>query len=197
MITETPFQVALLLSIVAFLAIRVYYRLKTGTLHIDFTSSRDRTMMRLFVPILGVLLLGMFVWLINPSWMSVFALPLPVWVRWSGLGIVIVALSLLLWVHQTLSTSFSGNLEIREHHKLVTTGPYQRIRHPMYTAIVLWAAGLALITANGFIALLPFAFALFFMLRAPTEEKMMLEAFGETYQDYMQRTGRFGPRVMR
>ena len=109
---------------------------------------------------------------------------------------MIVALSLLLWVHQTLSTNFSGNLEIREHHTLVTTGPYQWIRHPMYTAIVLWASGLVLITANWVVALLPFAFALFFTLRAPTEERMMLEAFGDTYQDYMKRTGRFTPRVI-
>lgn len=192
---EASFQITLLLSIVAFLAIRVYYRLKTGTLRLDLASSRDSAKMRIFLLILGVLLSGMLIWLMNPGWMRWSALALPGWARWGGAGIVVVALTLLLWVHQTLSTSFSGNLEIRERHKLVTRGPYRWMRHPMYSAIVLWATGLALITANWFAALLPLAFALFFMLRVPTEEKMMIEAFGDAYQDYMKHTGRFLPRV--
>ncbi len=147
--------------------------------------------MRVLLLILGVLALGLLLWLINPSWMSWFALALPEWLRWSGFALVIAGLALLSWAHQTLSASFSGNLEIREQHKLVTNGPYRWIRHPIYAAIILWSAGLALITANWFIAFIPLAFALFFILRVPDEEKMMVEAFGDEYRDYMKRTGRF------
>lgn len=192
---ETPFQVTLLLSVAAFLAIRMYYRLKTGTLHLNLASSRDRKVMSQFLPILGSLFLGLFVWLVNPNWMNWFALDLPNWARWSGAAAVVVALALLTWVHQTLSANFSGNLEIRERHKLVTSGPYRRVRHPMYSAIVLWATGLSLITANWFVGFLPIAFALFFIRRAPDEERMMVEAFGDEYRNYMQRSGRFWPRI--
>ena len=191
---ETPFQIAALLSIVAFFAIRLYYRLRTGTLRLDAPSSRESKIIKMFLPIWGVVWLGMFIWLINPDWMSWSMLAMPEWVRWTGALIVVAALALLIWVHQTLSMSFSGTLEIREQHKLVTTGPYQWVRHPMYTAIFLWALGASLITSNWFIFLFPLAFALFFILRVPNEEKMMIETFGDEYREYMKRTGRFLPR---
>lgn len=147
----------------------------------------------MFLLVLRVFLVGVLVWLINPAWMSWAALALPEWLRWVGAGVVGIALALLIWAHQTLSVSFSGNLEIREQHKLVTTGPYQWIRHPIYTAVGLWSLGLALITANWFVAFLPIAFAVFFWLRVPLEEKMMLEAFGNEYREYIGRTARFLP----
>lgn len=193
---ELLFQIATLLSAAAFFAIRAYYRAKTGTLRLDAPSSRESKIISLFLPIWGILWLGLLIWLINPDWMSWSVLELPEWVRWSGAVIVVAALALLNWVHQTLSTSFSGTLEIREQHKLVITGPYHLIRHPMYTAIFLWALGVALMTANWFIFLFPLAFALFFILRVPNEEKMMVEAFGDEYRDFMKRTGRFLPRLV-
>lgn len=147
------------------------------------------------VSILGVLAIGLLLWLISPNWMRWSALVLPEWMRWSGFALVIVGLALLTWAHQPLSASFSGNLEVREQHKLVTTGPYQWVRHPIYSAIFLWSAGLALITANWFIGLIPLTFALFFILRVPLEEKMMVEAFGNEYRAYMNRTGRVIPRL--
>lgn len=196
MITEeTAYQIAVLLSIVGFLAIRVYYRRKTRTLQLDVSASKDNTRLKIFIVILGVLALGLLIWVINPGWMSWSAAILPDWLRWSGIALVGAGLALLTWAHETLSASFSGNLEIRAEHKLVTTGPYRWIRHPIYSAIVLWTAGLALLSANWFIGLIPLAFAMFFMVRVRTEEQMMVEAFGKDYQEYIQRSGRFLPRV--
>ncbi|MCL4466089.1 MAG: isoprenylcysteine carboxylmethyltransferase family protein [Chloroflexi bacterium] len=191
---ETPFQIALAFSTAAFLAVRAYYRLKTGTLQEVLDSSKDSNMERMLLPILGVLVLGMLIWLINPARMRWSALALPGWARWGGAGIVVVALALLIWVHQTLGGNFSSTLKIRERHKLVTAGPYRWVRHPMYSGIFLWAAGVPLITANWFAILVPAWFALFFLLRVPDEEKMMIEAFGDKYRDYGKRTGRFWPR---
>ncbi len=66
----------------------------------------------------------------------------------------------------------------------------------MYSAMFLWAVGLWLTTANWLTALAPIGFALFFILRVPNEERMMVEAFGEEYLEYMKYTGRFVPRVI-
>lgn len=193
--TERPFQITLLLSLVAFLAIRAYYRQKSGTLRLDLSPSRDSRMMKVFLAVLSVLVLAMLAWLINPDWMRWSAVALPEWVRWTGAGMVVAGLALLIWAHQTLGASFSGNLEVREQHRLVTNGPYHWIRHPIYSAILLWSAGLALITASWFLGLIPIAFAGFFTARAPNEERMMVEAFGDQYRAYMKQTGRFLPRV--
>jgi len=54
--------------------------------------------------------------------------------------------------------------------------------------------GLALLTANWCFVLFAVAMIAGFVIRAPREERMMLEAFGEEYQVYMQRTGRFFPK---
>ncbi|HMN14115.1 MAG TPA: isoprenylcysteine carboxylmethyltransferase family protein [Bellilinea sp.] len=195
LLSERPFQIALLLSLLAFLAVRAYYRQKTGTLRLDFSRSQDSRMMRLFLVVLSMPALAMLAWLINPDWMWWSAVALAEGVRWIGAGMVVVGLALLIWSHQTLDTSFSGNLEVREQHKLVTTGPYHWIRHPIYSAILLWSAGLALITASWVVGLIPVAFTVFFMARVPNEERMMMEAFGDAYRANMKQTGRFLPRV--
>lgn len=80
---ETPFQVTVLLSLVAFFAIRAYYRSKTGTLRPDAPSARESQFIRMFLPIWVVVWLGMLIWLINPDWLSCSAYVLPGWVRWS------------------------------------------------------------------------------------------------------------------
>lgn len=153
--------------------------------------------MRILLVVLDSLAIGLLLWLIVPNWMSWSAVALPEWMHWSGFALVVAGLALLTRAHRTLSSSFSSNLEIREQHQLVMTGPYQWIRHPIYSAISLWSAGLALMTANWFVGLMPVAFALFFMLRVPLEEKMMVEAFGKEYMEYLNRTGDFVPRLIR
>jgi protein-S-isoprenylcysteine O-methyltransferase Ste14 len=85
-------------------------------------------------------------------------------------------------------------LEIRREHRLIVTGPYKRLRHPMYSDMLLWLVSFALITANWFYALtISTGLALFFSFRIPDEEKLMLERFGERYEAYMKQTKRLIP----
>ena len=195
MANETSFRAAAALVVVAFLAIRLYFRVQTRTLRHPLDGSQDLRAMRLFLPVLGILGLSLLVWLTNPGWLQATALWLPAWARWSGAGLAVAGLVLLAWAHQTLGTRFSGALKLQAQHQLITHGPYQWVRHPIYTAIMLVAAGIGLISANGLILALPLAFAVFFVLRVPREEAMLTSAFGGQYQAYQQRTGRFIPRL--
>ena len=69
-----------------------------------------------------------------------------------------------------------------------------RVRHPIYTARLGYGASLALVTANRvFIGLAVLVIA-GLIDRVPKEERMMIEQFGEEYNAYMHRTGRFFPR---
>jgi len=55
----------------------------------------------------------------------------------------------LLWrSHADLAESFSPGLQIREDHRLVTTGVRERVRHPMYAAHLLWAVAQLLLLQN-------------------------------------------------
>jgi protein-S-isoprenylcysteine O-methyltransferase Ste14 len=112
----------------------------------------------------------------------------------------VLALALGLWLfyrsHADLGRNWSITLEVRERHVLITRGIYSRIRHPMYLALFLYSAGMALVLPNwvaGPAYLV--SFGLLFVLRIDREERMMLEEFGPDYQAYMARTKRLVPGV--
>ena len=122
-----------------------------------------------------------------------FAFPAPGWLRWVGFGLGIASVGLFAWTHVVLGRFWSPYLQLRPGHRLIAHGPYSRIRHPMYSAILGWMMSLGLVAASW----IPFVFAalsaLNFTLRIQGEEKMMLDQFGDEYQEYMKRTGRLLP----
>ena len=113
------------------------------------------------------------------------------------MGILAMATSSWLFYrsHRDLGRNWSVSLEIREEHTLVSTGVYSKIRHPMYTAIWLWAIGQALLLHN-YIAGLGgmLFFGLMYFLRVLEEERMMEDNFGDAYRDYKKQTGRLLPK---
>lgn len=76
--------------------------------------------------------------------------------------------------------------------ELVTSGIYARVRHPIYTAVLLGGMGVAL--AHGHIAVIVLALLLipFFTFKSRYEETLLRRAYPE-YANYMTRTGRFLP----
>lgn len=73
---------------------------------------------------------------------------LPVLVRWSGAGVMVVSLWLFWRSHADLGQNWSVSLELRENHGLVTRGVYSRIRHPTYASIWLWGLAQGMMLAN-------------------------------------------------
>lgn len=61
----------------------------------------------------------------------------------------------------------------------------------MYTAMFGMRASFGFLTANWGFVIFAVTMIAGFVLRAPREEQMMLEAFGEEYRVYQQKTGRF------
>ena len=109
-----------------------------------------------------------------------------------------VCLTLGLWLfhlsHADLGANWSITLQVREKHTLVSQGVYRLVRHPMYTALLLYSVGQALVLPNYVAG--PFyavTMALLVTLRIGPEERMMLEEFGKDYQEYMAVTKRLVP----
>ena len=98
------------------------------------------------------------------------------------------------WTQYTLGKEWSPQLQLRQEHRLVTAGPYARIRHPIYTATMSIGVSFALVTANWVFVSLAVITIIMLVARVPREERMMIEAFGKEYQEYMRRTGRFFPK---
>lgn len=137
------------------------------------------------------------VYLVYP-WFNFANYPLPSWTGWLGSVAMAAAVGLLWKSHADLGTNWSPALQILPDHALVTKGVYSYIRHPIYTATWLAALAQALLLANwiaglaGLVLFLPV-----YVLRVPKEEKMMLQQFGSAYQDYMRRTGRLLPPLLK
>jgi protein-S-isoprenylcysteine O-methyltransferase Ste14 len=140
------------------------------------------------------LLAGVGVYVFNPPGLGRWLVPLPDWLRWIGFAVAMASLGLWTWAQATLGVEWSPQLRLREGHRLVTAGPYSRVRHPLYTAMFGYMAGLALVTANAVFAVLAAIVIAGFMARVPKEEQMMIVGFGDEYRAYMQRTGRFFPK---
>jgi protein-S-isoprenylcysteine O-methyltransferase Ste14 len=146
-----------------------------------------RVLFFLFIP-------ALVFYALNPPWFQALALPLPDFLRWTGVGLGIASLTLWTWTHVVLGKLWSAQLQLREGHRLVTSGPYSRIRHPMYAAMFGWTGSLFLVSANWAFLVVAVAMVAFLAARVLREEQMMLEQFGDDYRAYMKRTGRYLPR---
>ena len=112
----------------------------------------------------------------------------------AGLFIMIAGQLLRWWSVATLGRLFTVNVAIREGHQLIESGPYHYVRHPSYTAILLFHLGSALCLCN-FLSLVVLTVPTIAALlnRVRIEEDVLLSGLGDTYRDYMTRTKRLIP----
>jgi protein-S-isoprenylcysteine O-methyltransferase Ste14 len=107
------------------------------------------------------------------------------WTRyWVAVVLVGAGLSFSVWARRILGGNWSGTVTVKVDHELVQIGPYRRIRHPIYTGILLavLGSGLAAGRLYGLVAFVIIALALAWKLRV--EERWMSAEFGERYERY-------------
>jgi protein-S-isoprenylcysteine O-methyltransferase Ste14 len=128
-------------------------------------------------------------------WLHFADYHLPAGLGWLGVVLLVASLFVFARAHIDLKSNWSPSLEIYQEHFLVTNGIYSLIRHPMYASQGLFAIAQLLLLQNGLAGPLNLVVViLFFLLRVPAEEQMMLDAFGEPYREYMEKTGRILPK---
>lgn len=194
---EAVFRIILPGLIIAFVTHRGYYIRKHGKEENTLKKRAEGWVSKLA----GILGLAGFVailaYVIQPDWLSWATLSLPLWLRWTGVGIALLGFALLQWAQNTLGKSWSDTPRMIREQPLVTSGPYQFIRHPIYAAFILILGSTLLVSANWFIGLTWIGMtALEIASRIGFEETLMLEYFGEQYREYMKRTGRLLPRLI-
>ena len=168
-------------------------RNRSNTIRIDKKHTLEKIL-------LGLVFLGMMIIpliYIFTSWLSFADYVLPNSLHILGLLLIIPTLWLFYRSHKDLGTNWSVSLEIKDGHQIVETGVYKYVRHPMYTAIWLWCF-VQVLLLNNYIAGLSglLCFGLLYLLRVKKEENMMLQEFGQEYEDYMKRTKRIIPFVL-
>jgi len=194
--SETIYQLTAILLLGATLSISIYFRRQAARTGEVISSSGEGRLVLNLRRLFGLALwLSMFAYLIHPGWMAWSSLPLPAWLRWSGAAIMALCTPLIYWVFSSLGKNVTHTVAIRKEHTLVSHGPYRWVRHPLYSVGFLAFTGFSLLAANWFIlAALLLGFPVL-AARTVTEEARLVEKFGDEYEQYIQRTGRFLPKL--
>ena len=93
--------------------------------------------------------------------------------------------AIVVWSQQALGVQWSLTARLVAQHRLITGGPYARVRHPIYGAMIL------MLVATGIVRTTPLvtgaALALYIigtLIRVRAEETLMSEAFGVDWDRY-------------
>lgn len=120
-------------------------------------------------------------------------------VQLAGGALLAIGIVLLGWAFRALGRYATVQLQLTGDQKIVRSGPYSRVRHPIYTAVIVLATGIALSFLS--YALLPVVVGIVLIARARarTEEELFLSSptLGPEYAAYISSTGRFLPRTAR
>ncbi len=110
------------------------------------------------------------------------------------LGFIITVAGLIFasYSRYILGNNWSGRIEIKKDHKLVTNGAYSITRNPIYTGLLFGVLGTALMynQLKGILALTLLFYA--FSMKIKKEEKFLLKNFPE-YKTYMRKVKRLIP----
>jgi protein-S-isoprenylcysteine O-methyltransferase Ste14 len=192
---EIEFRITITILFALTLIVRSYYQLQSlRSGKSEQFESPGNVAVRSIAGI--ALLCGIAIYVFRPQWLEWASIPFPRWLRWLGVPVGIAALVLLSLVHRELGRNFSGTLHLLQEHQLIMSGPYRRVRHPMYTAFFLIGLTLLLLSADWLLGAGLIAGVSAVMLsRLRNEERVMVDRFGSQYRAYMERTGRFLPKL--
>jgi protein-S-isoprenylcysteine O-methyltransferase Ste14 len=113
----------------------------------------------------------------------------------SGFVLTLAGMAVAVWARVHLGQYWSDKVVLKMDHQLIRTGPYARIRHPIYSGVLLGVGATAIVLGEwrGVIA---FALLLTnYSIKARREEDVLASAFGEQFVAQKRRTGFLFPRL--
>ena len=197
MANEQVFRWFFIAILVGTLSISGYFRRKARRSGEAIPRAREGELVLLFRLLFAApLYLSIFAYMVNPAWMAWSAMSLPTWLRWLAAAVGLAMLPLVYWVFSSIGNNISETFLTKEKHVLVTRGPFRRVRHPLCAAATMSLVALSVLAANWFmLAMACGAFLGSGGLVIPREETELAQKFGDEYREYMERTGRFAPRL--
>lgn len=105
------------------------------------------------------------------------------WLQGIGLAVFVLGLALAVWARVYLGRNWGMPMSQKADPELVTAGPYRRIRHPIYSGIILGLIGSALaVSMYWLVAVL--LIGAYFLYSAIVEERSMTQLFPDSYPAY-------------
>ena len=108
------------------------------------------------------------------------------WIVYLGIFATFAGCLFAIWARAHLGRYWSGLVVLKEGHKLITTGPYRFVRHPLYTGWLTGMFGSAVTAGTGdaFFGFVIVTVAIIIKLRR--EEKLLATEFGDEYRQFQQ-----------
>jgi protein-S-isoprenylcysteine O-methyltransferase Ste14 len=189
-------RVSVIALLLTFVAVGASYRIRSQRPGESLDRTKEGWPMLVSVRALGLTTAGVTLgWLWKPEWFTWASYPIPVVARWMGIAGLAATVAWLIWMFHTLGRNLTDTVVTRRNAYFVDYGPYRFVRNPMYTGVLLLGISMGLALGTW---LLPVAASLMFALlalRTRTEERYLIERFGDQYRNYMQRVGRFLPKL--
>ena len=196
--SEDPFRLSLLLVMALTMAVTIYHRLQAASSGEKISRKAEGYLFAIVLRLAGLgLWIATFAYLFSPESVHWARLPIPPWCRWIGAVAGALCSLLMYWTLSSLGKNLTDTVVTRANATLVTRGPYRWVRHPFYVTAALLMASASVLAANGLMALFSVFVLVLLAVRTPKEEQMLIERFGDSYRDYIARTGRFVPRFFR
>jgi protein-S-isoprenylcysteine O-methyltransferase Ste14 len=118
------------------------------------------------------------------------------WIQITGIALAVLGIVLTVWAQLDMGDSWRVGVDESEMTPLVHSGMFGRVRNPIYTAMLTFDLGIALLTPNFVtIAGLTLAIARLELQVRRVEEPYLLRRHDEAYRRYTASVGRFIPGV--
>ena len=104
-------------------------------------------------------------------------------------GIIMLIAGVALYLLTTIHLQ-----RARQQQKLITTGPYRIVRHPLYSiGLLLLCPGVCLLLHSWLLLTTPLTMAILMRMLIPKEERTLVQMFGDAYRDYQKCVPMFWP----
>ena len=187
------FQKYFLFFSIAIVIIRLYFGNQRLTLYkksfnpiFDKISSILNSLGMAFFPLMNIFF----------SFFEKFEFEVPTIIKTISVIFFCLATIIFYLSHKELGNNWSPIVAIKENQKLIKTGIYKYIRHPMYLSVWIFAIFEGFLLSNYFLGIFAILFwTNLYFFRVSNEEKIMIDTFGKEYEEYIENTGRIFPKL--
>jgi protein-S-isoprenylcysteine O-methyltransferase Ste14 len=116
---------------------------------------------------------------------------------YSGFVATLAGLGIATWARIHLGRNWSDKVVIQAGHQLIRTGPYARLRHPIYSGVLLGVLGTAMVLGEwrGVMAFL--LLLTNYAVKARKEDRVLAQSFGAEFDEHKRRAGFLLPKLRR
>ena len=103
---------------------------------------------------------------------------------YTGIALTAIGLGFALWARFTIGRNWGALITVQKGHKIVRSGPYAIVRHPIYSGFIVATLGTAIAHGDAAGLVATALVAACWAYKARLEESFLIEKFGADYEEY-------------